>query len=165
MSVFGVFLVRIFPHFDWIRRGVVRMWENTDQKNSEYGRFSRSDSWPYLNQPCVVRVIYPDKIVMKLIGTHVFISIISYRSTPPDVLLGKGVLKICSKFTGEQPCQSVISITLLWNFIEITFWHEYSSVNLLYIFRTPFPKNTSGERGLLLYLNFQDYFEKFFHYS
>ena len=35
VSVFGVFLVGIFPHSDWI-------WENMDQKNSEYGHFSRS---------------------------------------------------------------------------------------------------------------------------
>ena len=27
--------------------------------------------------------------------------------------LGKAVLKICSKFTGEHPCQSAISIKLL----------------------------------------------------
>ena len=33
----------------------------------------------------------------------------------PDVFLGKGVLKICSRFTGEHPCRSVISIKLLWN--------------------------------------------------
>ena len=26
------------------------------------------------------------------------------RSSPPEVFLGKGVLKICSKFTGEHPC-------------------------------------------------------------
>ena len=32
--------------------------------------------------------------------------------------------------------------------IEITLWHRFSLTNLLYIFRTPFPKNTSG--GLLL---------------
>ena len=31
------------------------------------------------------------------------------RSSRPEVLLGKGVLKICSKFTGEHPCQSAIS--------------------------------------------------------
>ena len=38
MSVFGDFMVRIFPHSDWIRRDVlristysVRMRENTDQ--------------------------------------------------------------------------------------------------------------------------------------
>ena len=26
------------------------------------------------------------------------------RSSPSEVFLGKGVLKICSKFTGEHPC-------------------------------------------------------------
>ena len=30
------------------------------------------------------------------------------------------------------------------NFIEIALWHECSPVNLLHIFRIPFPKNTSG---------------------
>ena len=28
------------------------------------------------------------------------------RSSRPEVFLGKGVLKICSKFTGEHPCRS-----------------------------------------------------------
>ena len=38
------------------------------------------------------------------------------RSSYLEVFLGKGVLKICSKFTGEHPCQSVNSIncTLAW---------------------------------------------------
>ena len=45
---------------------------------------------------------------------------------------------MCSKFTGEHPCQS--------NFIEITLRHECSLVNLLHIFRTPFLK----KKGLLL---------------
>ena len=62
----------------------------------------------------------------------------------PEVFIGKGVLKICSKFTGEHPFQSVISIQLLCNFIEITLQHGCSPVNLLHIFRIPFPKNTSG---------------------
>ena len=66
------------------------------------------------------------------------------RSSRPKVFLGKGVLKIYSNFTGEHPCRSVISINLLCNFIEITFWHRCSPVNLLHIFRTAFPKNTSG---------------------
>ena len=43
------------------------------------------------------------------------------------MFLGKGALKIYSKFTGEHPCRSV---------------------NLLYTFRTPFSKNASG--GVLL---------------
>ena len=61
-----------------------------------------------------------------------------------EVFLGKSALKICSKFTGEHPCRSLISIMLLSNFIEITIRHGYSSVNLLHIFRIPFPENTSG---------------------
>ena len=32
-----------------------------------------------------------------------------FRSSHPEVFLGKGVLKICSKFTGEHPCRSAIS--------------------------------------------------------
>ena len=30
------------------------------------------------------------------------------RSSHPEVFLGKGVLKICSKFTGEHPCQRAV---------------------------------------------------------
>ena len=36
-----------------------------------------------------------------------------YRNSPSKVFLGKGVLKVWSNFTGEHPCQSAISITLL----------------------------------------------------
>ena len=54
------------------------------------------------------------------------------------MFLGKGILKICTKFTGGP----------LYNFIEIAFRHWRSPVNLLHIFRTSFPKNTS--EGLLL---------------
>ena len=59
------------------------------------------------------------------------------------MFLGKGVLKKCSKFTEEHQCQSTISINLLFNFIEITLRYGCSPVNLLYIFRRPFLKNTS----------------------
>ena len=74
----------------------------------------------------------------------VVVVVVTFRSSRPEVFLRKGVLKICKKFTGEHPCRSVISIKLLCNFIEITFWHGCSPVNLLYIFRTPFLKNTFG---------------------
>ena len=59
-----------------------------------------------------------------------------------------GDLKICDKFTAEHPCRNVISLKLLYNFIEITLRHGCSPVNLLHIFRTTFLKNTS--EGLLL---------------
>ena len=65
------------------------------------------------------------------------------RSSDPEVFLGKGVLKICSKFTGEHPRRNVISIKLLCNFIDIKLRHGCSPVNLLHVFKTPFLKNTS----------------------
>ena len=55
------------------------------------------------------------------------------RSSHPEVSLRKGVLKICSKFTGENPCWSVISIKLLY-FIEIALWHGCFPVNSQHIF-------------------------------
>ena len=66
------------------------------------------------------------------------------KSSHPEVFLRKGILKICSKFTGEHPCQSGISIKLLCNFIEIAIQHSCSPVHLLHIFRTHFPNNISG---------------------
>ena len=54
------------------------------------------------------------------------ISFKTFKSSRPEVFLRKGVLKICSKFSGEHP----------------------SPINLLHIFGAIFPKNTSG--GLLL---------------
>ena len=70
------------------------------------------------------------------------------RSTHPEVFVGKGALIICSKFTGEHPCGSAISIKLQSNFIKLALRHECSPVNLLHIFRTPFSQNTF--RRLLL---------------
>ena len=32
------------------------------------------------------------------------------EAAPPELFLGKGVLKQCSKFTGEHPCRCLISI-------------------------------------------------------
>ena len=80
------------------------------------------------------------------------IILIWYRSSRQEVFLGKGVLKICSKFTGEHQCQSAISIKLQSNFIEIAFRHACSPVYLLHILRTLFLRNTTGWL-LLMILN------------
>ena len=53
------------------------------------------------------------------------------------MFLGKCIPKICSKFTGEHPCRSVISIKLLYSFIENALRHGCSPVNLFHISRTP----------------------------
>ena len=60
------------------------------------------------------------------------------------IFLGKDVLEIYSKFTEENPYRNVISIKLFCNFIKIALWHGCSPVYLRHIFRTPFPRNTSG---------------------
>ena len=49
-------------------------------------------------------ILFPDSVCWVFKQT----SRISYL----EVFLGKALLKICSKFTGEHPCQSVISIKL-----------------------------------------------------
>ena len=56
------------------------------------------------------------------------LELICSRSSRSEMLLVKGVLKKCRKVTGEHPCQSVISIKLLFSFIEITLWDWYSPV-------------------------------------
>ena len=76
------------------------------------------------------------------------------RSSHPEVFLEKGVLKICSKFTGKRPCQSAVSIKFLCKFIEIALWHWCSPVNLLHIFRTPFLKNTTGRLFLETFVTY-----------
>ena len=72
---------------------------------------------------------------------------IPFKSSSPEVFLGKDVLKTCSKFR-KHPCRSAISAKLLCNFIEMALRHGCSPVRRP--FRAPFPKNTSG--GLLLSL-------------
>ena len=49
-----------------------------------------------------------------------------HRNSPRKVFLRKGIPKICSVFIGKQPCLSVISIKLLFNFFEITLQHGCS---------------------------------------
>ena len=69
-------------------------------------------------------------------------NILKNKSSPPNEFLRKGILKTYSRFTEEHPCQNVISMNLQSNFIEITY--GCSPLNELCIFRTSFPKDTSG---------------------
>ena len=85
-----------------------------------------------------------------------------FQKQPSRGVLRKCFLKICSQFTGEHSCRSMISIKLLCNFIEITLRHVCSPVNLLHTFRRTFPRNTSGGlnaysrcSGCIAIINFQ----------
>ena len=53
-----------------------------------------------------------------------------YTSSQLEVFLGKGVLKICSKFTGEHSCRGAISIKLQSFYIELALRHWCCPVNL-----------------------------------
>ena len=67
-----------------------------------------------------------------------------FRSSCPEMFLRKGVLKICSKFTGEHSCRSVISIKLLgmgfllkscWIFLDNVFLRttaQYSPPKMIF---------------------------------
>ena len=77
-----------------------------------------------------------------------FVGYVLLNISHSEVFLGKSVLKRCSKFTGEHSCGSLILIKLFCNVTEIVLQNGCSLVNLLHIFRTPFPKNPS--EGLLL---------------
>ena len=79
-----------------------------------------------------------------------------FRGSRPGLFLGKGILKICSRFKGEHSCRNAISVKLLCNFIEIALRHGCSPVNLLHTFRTPFPE-TSGWLLLSKLLNLKSF--------
>ena len=64
---------------------------------------------------------------------------LNYRSSRPEVFLGKVILKICRKFTCDFN-----KVAKKSNFIEIAFRLGCSPIDLLHMFRTPFPRNNSG---------------------
>ena len=81
-----------------------------------------------------------DNSEIKISSSRFFFPIISllekliYRSNHQEEFLEKDVPKICSKFIGERPCRSAISIKLFWKFIEITLRHGCTPVNMQQIF-------------------------------
>ena len=55
----------------------------------------------------------------------------AFSKTIQRCSLGKGVPKICSKFTGEQPCWSAILIKLKSNFTQLAFTCLKSTIETL----------------------------------
>ena len=109
----------------------------------------RSDLSSEVNSICWHKSVASSRLDLRVLSP-------AYRNSRPEVFLRKVVLKICCRFTGEHPCRSVISIKLQRNFVEIALRHGCSTVNLLQIFRTLFPKNTSGRVLLSIDRNITD---------
>ena len=67
-----------------------------------------------------------------------------FKTSPPEVFLGKGVLirKRCSENMQQiyrrAPLPKCDFNKVAYWFIEIAFWHRLSLANLLHIFRTRF---------------------------
>ena len=57
------------------------------------------------------------KVLIKNIDKNSYV-----RSSHPEVFLGKGILKTCSKFTGEHP----------YCFTEVKIWHDSQKSFLLW---------------------------------
>ena len=91
-------------------------------------------------------------LMLEINTSYLLFTFLMFRSIAPDVLVYEGVLNICSKIAGEDPCGSVVSIIKLHgNSMEIILPDGHFPVNLLNILRTPFYKNTFEE--LLLYMS------------
>ena len=62
------------------------------------------------------RVVY--YVIGKIFLPKSYLCETIYRSSHPEVFLGKSVLKICSNFTGEHPCRSdfnKVPLQRYWN--------------------------------------------------
>ena len=71
---------------------------------------------------------------------------IKVHSFPSNAIEHERWVKALSNILPKTPNKNMVG-WLLCNFIEITLRHGCSPVNLLYSFRTPFTKNTSGRLG------------------
>ena len=86
----------------------------------------------------VVFVVQKNKAVPRFTYCMKLLKLCSLnRSSRPKVFLGKGILKICRTITGERTCLS----TSAWAFSCVC---SLAFSWVLHIFRTHFPKNTSG---------------------
>ena len=86
-----------------------------------------------------------------------FLNWFHFEKQPSRDALSRRCSENMQQIYGRTPIPKSDSNKLLCNFIELTLWHGCSPVNLLYIFRTTFTKNTS-EWLLLHSLNAEMYF-------
>ena len=77
-------------------------------ENFDFSFFLRIDDDQYL---CLDRLLYelPFRKEKNLYWGYQHCNKGNFQSSSPEVFVGKGVLKTCSKFIGKHPCRSVIS--------------------------------------------------------
>ena len=107
----------------------ILMQENTDQKNSEYGHFSRS-----------VNLYLFFSMLLKLFSLE---PCRKFRSSHPQVFFYKWCSENMHKIYRRTPTPKY-DFNKVAKQLEIELWHESSPVNLQHIFATPFSKNISG---------------------
>ena len=103
---------------------------------SKFGNYKTEDSTCFNDLMLYYVDVSRTGLLWKLNETYLRTS--CFRSSPAEVFIGKGVLKICSKFTGKHPCWNVVSVKSLCSFIEITRRHGRFPVNLLHILKNNF---------------------------
>ena len=67
------------------------------------------------------------------------------KSSPVEVLLGKGILKQCSKFTGKHPFRSAIRAWVFSCKIAASFQNTFIQEHLCFCFVNPVAKLTPSE--------------------
>ena len=95
--------------------------EKLEKKTSFIGKFNLLQIQCLI--PTTKNILYTNKKIAmhnknfynKFIIAFSKTTLLINRSITLDIFLDKSVLKICSKFTGEHPCRSVISIKLQSN--------------------------------------------------
>ena len=83
-------------------------------------------------------------IIEEEIETVLKFSKATVTSSHPKVSIGKGALKVRQKIYRRTPMPKCDFNKVPSNFIEMALSHGCFPVNLLHIFRTTFPRNTSG---------------------
>ena len=87
------------------------------------------------------------------------------QKQPPRGVLWKSYSENMQQIYRRTTIRNVISIKLFCNFIGITLLHGCCPVNLLHIFRTPFPKNTSGWLLLIAVISILQIYDTEFDWS
>ena len=146
--------LRIFAGIFTARRVIVATQEKKKRlRFQEIRKYQNKIKIPFKDKAFVVAVKnYAEAFLKVFCSCPILLdSFTLLRISRVGVFLGKGVLKIRSKFTEDHPGRSAISMKLFCNFVEIAVRPGCPPVSLLHISRTPFLKNTSG--WLLLFVS------------